>query len=191
MNTSYKGYHFQIISNKDFSKLMKQHESKFYDEIVGLNYSKIISNVEKEALHDLNKKYSNNITLCIKITDIDDSFVGWCYGDQHDQFTFTMHSSFVHPDFRRQGIYSAVLDFVIEWSKQKGFLKVNSNHSTTNNSIIIPKLKKGFVIVGLSLDDRFGMMVNLSYFLNKKLKDLNLFRVNSKMINNKVLDYFD
>ena len=67
MNTSYKDFHFQIVSENDFSKLMKQHESKFYDEIVGLNYSKIVSNTEKEALHDLNKKYSNNSSMITMI----------------------------------------------------------------------------------------------------------------------------
>jgi GNAT superfamily N-acetyltransferase len=191
MKSTYENFQFHIVDNRDFTEIMKEHESKFYEEVHGLNFAKIFTEDEKVALRKLNKEYSDNLTLCIKITNNEGAFVGWCYGDQYDRLTFTMHSSFIHPDFRRKGIYAYLLDFVIEWSQQKGFVKVISNHSTTNNAIIIPKLKKGFVIAGLNMDDRFGMTVNLSYYINKNLETANKYRANSKLENSKVLESFD
>ena len=191
MKNTYKDFRFLIVDDNEFTKVMKEHESKFYEEVSGLNFTNVFSDDEKKALRTLNKEYSDNTTLCVKVTDSNGAFVGWCYGDQYDRLTFTMHSSFILPDYRRKGIYSALVEFTLEWAQQKGFVKVVSNHVTTNNSVIIPKLKQGFVISGLNMDERFGMIVNLSYFINTNLKAVNKYRVSSKIEDKKVLGFFD
>ena len=45
----------------------------------------------------------------------------------------------------------------------------------TNNAVIIPKLKAGFVISGFEVSDRFGTLVQLSYYFNplrRKMMDV-------------------
>jgi hypothetical protein len=59
--------------------------------------------------------------------------------------------------------------------RNKGFQIVTSRHTATNNAVIIPKLKAGFVIIGLELDDRFGTLVKLAYYFSagrRKLIDV-------------------
>jgi GNAT superfamily N-acetyltransferase len=180
----------RIVSESDFTELMKEHEHKFYEEVSGLNIPILISEPEREKLIKLNKNYSDNLTLCLNITDKSNNFIGWFYGDQLDRLTFTMHSSFIAPEHRQKGVYSQTLDFVINWAQEKGFVKINSNHSTTNNPIIISKLKKGFTIQGVHLNDRFGMTVDLIYYLNKNLKKVNHFRATSKEPSQLILDAF-
>jgi hypothetical protein len=46
------------------------------------------------------------------------------------------------------------------------FQIVYSRHVATNNQILIPKVKAGFVITGIEVLDVFGVMVHLSYFFN-------------------------
>jgi hypothetical protein len=44
-----------------------------------------------------------------------------------------------------------------------GFKSVLSRHSSTNNAILIPKLRLGFLINGMSIDAASGDMVHLIY----------------------------
>lgn len=67
---------------------------------------------------------------------------------------------------RRRGVYTALLPVVLKTAQQVGFQVVLSRHHATNNAVIIPKLKAGFVITGLELDDRYGTLVQLSYYFN-------------------------
>lgn len=65
-------------------------------------------------------------------------------------------------EHRRRGLYTALLPVVLNQLRQKGFQIVFSRHTLTNNAVIIPKLKAGFVISGFEVDDRFGTLVQLS-----------------------------
>src|SRR4051812_27592214 len=62
---------------------------------------------------------------------------------------------------------TALMHEALRHAKAAGFQMVLSRHTTTNNSIIIPKLKAGFVITAMEVSDRFGTMVHLNYFFNK------------------------
>ena len=65
---------------------------------------------------------------------------------------------------------------VLERVKSLGFQIITSRHKTTNNSIIIPKLKAGFVITSIEVSDRFGTLVHLSYFFNQIRRNVMEFR---------------
>ena len=65
---------------------------------------------------------------------------------------------------------------VINRVKNYGYQKILSRHVITNNSIIIPKLKAGFIISALELSDRFGTLVHLSYFFNETRQEVMKFR---------------
>ena len=71
-----------------------------------------------------------------------------------------------------KGIYSALLPVIIERVRSQGFQTIKSRHNATNNQVIIPKLKAGFVITGLELSDGFGTLVTLTYFMNEKRREV-------------------
>ncbi len=55
---------------------------------------------------------------------------------------------FIHPDYRRMGIGSAMLKFLIEGAKQKGINTILANISSKNQPSIAFHLKRGFTQVG-------------------------------------------
>jgi Acetyltransferase (GNAT) family len=95
-----------------------------------------------------------------------DTLAGWHMGDQHNGTRFYMRNSAVLPEHRRQGLYSAMIRVVMKHLVELGFQNILSNHNATNNAVIIPKLKEGFVITGLNISDLFGTLVSLEYFAN-------------------------
>ena len=104
-----------------------------------------------------------------------DTFVGRHLGQQVLAGTFEMTNTGILQEHRGLGLYTALLPIVLERLKEVGFQIVFSRHNLTNNAVIIPKLKAGFVISGFEVDDRFGTLVQLSYFFNplrRKLLDV-------------------
>jgi L-amino acid N-acyltransferase YncA len=85
-----------------------------------------------------------------------------------------MRNSAVLEKHRNKGLYSELLKANIEILTNKGFQVIYSAHIATNNAILIPKLKAGFVITSLEIEERFGTRIKLSYFtsqLRKKVVD--------------------
>lgn len=95
-----------------------------------------------------------------------DELVGWSYGWLERGATFYMANSGVHPAFRRQGIYSTLLDTVATKAKHQGAVKIRSQHSVLNNAIIVCKLQRGFQITGLSQSAQMGALVELTLHLS-------------------------
>jgi GNAT superfamily N-acetyltransferase len=93
--------------------------------------------------------------------------VGWSYGEMLDSMTFFMSNTGVLPAYRRRGIYSAFLKQLLRYLAALGYERVTSKHQTNNAPVIIAKLKAGFVIVGLDLDERWGAQVELGYFFHE------------------------
>ena len=83
-----------------------------------------------------------------------------------DRGNLEMTSSGILPGHRRRGLYRSLIPVVLEYARNEGFQAVVSRHTLTNNAVIIPKLKAGFVISGFDVSDRFGTLVQLSYLFN-------------------------
>jgi GNAT superfamily N-acetyltransferase len=92
--------------------------------------------------------------------------VGWSYGEMLDYETFFMTSSGILPEYRQRGIYTAFLRRLLRYLAALGYERVTSNHQTNNAPVIIAKLKVGFVIRGVNLDERWGAQVELAYFFH-------------------------
>jgi GNAT superfamily N-acetyltransferase len=120
---------------------------------------------EKESLKKLRYPVQNELYLLITYQG---ETVGWFTGHQHDQESFYMMNSVVHPDHRKKGIYTALLKVILGWAKGEGFQHVKSRHKAANNEVIVPKLKAGFIISGMEISDRFGTLVNLTFHFNEK-----------------------
>jgi len=85
-------------------------------------------------------------------------------GGQREHATYKMGHAQVHPEYRCQGIYGAIVRLVIAYTADLGFDRIVSDHSPNNNAVLIPKLRAGFVITGLDVIPAFGTSVVLTYF---------------------------
>jgi GNAT superfamily N-acetyltransferase len=91
--------------------------------------------------------------------------IGFSSGKVTDGQTFFMEWSGLLPAYQRRGLYSHFLDSLIPYLQALGIERVTSNHMGTNRPVLIAKLKAGFVVTGVTLDERHGMLVWLARFL--------------------------
>ncbi|MBS1617067.1 MAG: GNAT family N-acetyltransferase [Bacteroidetes bacterium] len=106
--------------------------------------------------------------------------VGWHLGWQKEADTYYMTNTAVLQEYRGRGIYSEMVIAVIEYLRGKGFQKLTSRHHASANTILTAKLRAGFQITGIEVDERFGILVCLSYFYNEKRRDAYRFRIGTK-----------
>ena len=95
-----------------------------------------------------------------------DELVGWSFGWFERGNHYYMANSGVAPEYRRRGVYAALLDAVIAHAASNGTHVVRSQHSVLNNAVIICKPKRGFHIVGLSASAQMGTLVELALHLS-------------------------
>lgn len=182
------GYRIVELPHDEFQKLWSEWGAKiFTDNDTSMDMSLVLSENEREQLRELqqNLKQMFHMNLCIFK---DDEFCGWFYGEQYNNETFYMRNSAILPEHRRKGLYTVLMYEALAHAKKLGFQVVLSKHSNTNNSIIIPKLKAGFVITAMELSDRFGTMVHLSYFFNETRRKVLEFRTGDLKPDQKIKD---
>ncbi|CAM4387126.1 GNAT family N-acetyltransferase [Deinococcus marmoris] len=85
--------------------------------------------------------------------------VGWHYSRQWDARTAYMVNTALLPAHRGRGLYSRVLPPVLRTLQTQGYDLVRSHHHATNNAVLIPKLRAGFRLQGLQVDDHGVMAV--------------------------------
>lgn len=91
--------------------------------------------------------------------------IGFSMGKVVNGQTFFMEWSGILPAYQRRGLYSHFLEALIPYLRALGIERVTSNHMGTNRPVLIAKLKAGFIITGVTLDERHGMLVWLARFL--------------------------
>lgn len=172
-----KGYSIIRCEHEEFFKNVDDKFESIYDqnELI-LRPPTILSENEKAKLKSLNENFRLNFAL-YQLVYFNNEVVGWSWGFQDTRESFYMVNSAILPNHRRQGLYKILLDQTVKILSEAGFQKIWSRHSMTNNSIIIPKLKKGFYITGTELNDTFGALVQLTYYVNKTREKVLDFRV--------------
>lgn len=88
--------------------------------------------------------------------------VGWQASRQYDKYTALMQNTALLPAHRGKGVYKALLAAVLDALRSAGYQKVISHHHAVNNAVLVPKLRAGFAITGLSLDEH-GLVLTLTY----------------------------
>lgn len=111
---------------------------------------------------------------------VDGKLAGWSWGYQKSSTEFYMCNSAVLPEFRRKGIYKHMLETVLEKASQDGFQEITSKHHACNNEVLLPKMRKGFMISGFEINPRFGTLVTLVYFPNKQVEHVYQQRIGFK-----------
>ena len=78
--------------------------------------------------------------------------------------------------YQGRGVYRALQERVIAYTRELGFRAIQSNHAPSNNGALIPKLRAGFKIVSLELDGLEGPILRLRYFHDPEEEAAYLFR---------------
>ena len=158
-------YTVRELSAEDFSPLFQEYRPIVFAENNHLSPGYAYSDEEKQKLEPLRKRMDSAYALRLGVFQ-GATFVGWHLGLQVAPSNFMMVSTGLLREHRRKGVYTALLPIVLERVKAEGFQVVSSRHNLTNNAVIIPKLKAGFVISGFEVNDMYGTLVQLSYFFN-------------------------
>lgn len=108
-------------------------------------------------------------------------------GHQHLRGSYRMWHTHVHPDYRRRGIYRAILAATIAYTGELGFDSIVSDHAPGNNPVLIAKLGAGFRVTGLEVDPMVGLSVNLTYFHNPDHLAVYEFRCGLATINDRII----
>ena len=160
---------YEFIESSAFWEFFMEARKILFEENFDFNIQEVMTEEEKHRIRNLYIKDPKEYFLVAKLND---DIIGWSYGIQRTNTDFYMVNSAVFPDYRRKGIYTAMLKIAVDKIQEFGFQRIFSCHKMSNNQVIIPKLKFGFVISGMEITDVFGALVQLSYYTNHTRRDL-------------------
>ncbi len=161
-------FSYQFVTREEFLPQFKELRPTVFSENNDVNYSIYWTNEELEKNKILQEKFDGAIRYYLFCRD-GEKIVGWSCGYQKDSEEFYMVNSAVMPEYRELGIYTNLLNKMIEKAKVDGFQIISSIHHASNNGILIPKLKAGFKVVGMKLSPRFGTLLELHFYTNEKV----------------------
>lgn len=158
-------YTIRSMSRDDFHPLFQKHCPQLFADTFAFRLREALS-AEQEATRKRLRARENGLYQLRLAMFHGDDFVGWHTGRQVNADEYAMENSAVLPAHQRKGLYTFLLARVLGIVRDAGFQIVTSGHNATNNRIIIPKLKAGFVIVGMEISPEFGAVIKLAYFFN-------------------------
>ena len=91
--------------------------------------------------------------------------VGGYWGGQDTEGRYCMTVSVLRADWRRRGLYAALLPRVVDAATASGFREIYSRHRADNNAVLNPKLRAGFVIAAFEVAPRWGLTIHLRRYL--------------------------
>lgn len=172
----FDNYSIKIADDvKEFSSFFSQNRPVLFSDNIDLKLSNVLTEHEKSKIKELCTSYGSPYKLRMYILSGDEK-IGWFIGEQKDSETFYMINTAIFKQHQNKGIYKSLLPKILDILKEKGFQKVYSRHSATNNQIIIPKLKQGFMITAFEISDIFGILIHLTYYFNESRRKAIEFR---------------
>ena len=159
-------YSYRELSAEEFRPIFERLRPRVFAQQFTFRSREAMSAAEVEAMTALRKRMGEELFFLRLGIFLGDEVVGWHIGHQEDAERFYMTNTGILEPHRGKGLYTALLPLILERLKTEGFQVIYSRHNATNNAVIVPKLKAGFVISALEMNDRFGTLVHLSYFTN-------------------------
>ncbi|OFZ31747.1 MAG: hypothetical protein A2622_04035 [Bdellovibrionales bacterium RIFCSPHIGHO2_01_FULL_40_29] len=154
------------VERKDLGIAMKSIWEKVFPNRVDLKIDEVLPDREKarkEILNNFNEKiFKIDIIFTEKLSG---NPIGWIMGEQHDYETFYLRNSGFIPEFRRKKLYTISHSAIVKHLKGLGFERIVSDHLPNNKPMLLFKIKDGYIINNMTLDDRFGPMVRLVKFI--------------------------
>ncbi len=187
-----KGYVIKEVSTAEFQKLWEKPARKIFSSNLDYYGSELIdTESEKQKFKSLFKEFNGTQHYRINLALYHgDKFVGWSWGYQQTALSFYMCNSAIDSKHRRKGLYTSLMNEIVNRAVNKGFQSIYSRHIVTNNDVIIAKLKAGFKITSFELSERFGTMIHLTYFPQKTRQDILDFRAGFKYPDKKIKKIF-
>lgn len=176
-----KNYYAVEVDTATFFKEFRKQREKMFNNTVDFSTYKMYSEAEIAKLNILRVESKEAYRLSYFIMH-NNELGGWATGCQADSDEFYMHNTGIFEQHRRKGLYTKMLQLILATVKEKGYQKVISKHATTNNAVIIPKLKAGFLINGMEVNEKFGVLVKLIYYFNKDVEAIARFRSGEQAI---------
>lgn len=170
------GPDIRVLTPAEYDAIWAAHgAAAFQDDTPAFRYRDALSEAERRKEDALRARMGDPYRLHLGVF-VDGEVAGWSWGHQESAEAFYMVNSAVLPAYRGRGLYAALLRALLARVAEQGFQRIYSRHKATNNAIIVPKLKAGFVVTALELSDRFGTLVQLTYFPNEKRRKVAGFR---------------
>ena len=167
-------YQIRSMTKEEFDPLFQKYTKLFFDdETQVFRLRDALTEEDQGRLKKLSANMGEPFELRLGVFH-GSEFVGWHYGRQDSHVQFYMQNSGILPEHRRKGLYAELVKRVLEVTTEMGFQSIWSRHNVTNNSVIIPKLKHGFVITSMEVTDIFGTLIHLYYFpkeIRRKMMD--------------------
>lgn len=162
------GFVLQRVTREQYWEVHEQRMRHLFPVEVYFNTPGLRTEHERAGQERMSAIRADNPLRDFCIIRRDDAPVGFFCGHQHERGSYRMHHTHIHPDFRRQGLYTAILRATIDYTGRLGFDSITSEHEPGNNPVIIAKLKVGFRIVSLDIIPMEGVSVRLCYFHNQE-----------------------
>lgn len=161
----FDNYTLRVLDDAEFDPLFRQYRSLIFQHNLDFNAQQALSMEERTATARLRERMGSPFRLNIGLYHHQE-LIGWSFGIQESAEKYYMVNTGIFPQYQGKGIYSALLPRILGILQEEGFQIAYSRHKATNNQVLVPKLKAGFVITGMEVSDVFGVLVQLSYFFN-------------------------
>ena len=157
-------YTIKEMEAESFQPLFIKHSQALFDDTMQVfHLREVFTDEERAKNSELAKNMGSPFYLRLGVFE-GDEFIGWHFGYQVNAMKFYMCNSAILPGHRRKGLYTQLMKKALSILEEKGFQEIYSRHMPTNNDVIIPKLKAGFVITSMQVEDIFGVLVHLTYY---------------------------
>lgn len=176
---TWEGFKFEFVEPGTHTPLLRSLMTAFFEEHFTYRLAPLFSDEEKDGIRYLQDLASKLSSYQLLVWDVDTP-IAWSVGHQVNAFDYYMTNSGVIPSYRHRGIYTHLLSTVVAHLQSLGVQRIRSHHHTDNNAVLIPKLKAGFTICGMEIDDRFGTVVELQYLTNPVRRNLFSIRTGSR-----------
>ncbi|MFM6928174.1 MAG: GNAT family N-acetyltransferase, partial [Bdellovibrio sp.] len=167
MTTPLPAISFKTISEEELARIQNLHFEKAFNNRIAMVRHEV--SAEHKTLISERQKQHQPWHLIVGAYNGEEA-IGWHVGYATDSETYYMKNSAVIAEYRNQGVYSKMLDFVLLELQREGFQVVASIHHGNNPTVLIPKLKKGFVISGTQFHEKFRFLVELKLFFSEERK---------------------
>ena len=176
-----KNYVIKEMTIEEFEPYYLKYRHIVFENDNTYDVKDVLSEEEKKCVKELDLLFKNKLKVFLGAFDKNNEFLGWSWGRQEDQATFYICNSGVLEGHRKKGVYTLLLKKMLTIIKDRGFQVAYSKHHVNNNAVIIPKLKEGFLISKMELNDSFGVMIHLNYYTSPIRKKMMLYRSGSLM----------
>lgn len=169
-------YSLREISVEEFSEIYAKKQEEYFSASLIVDVSSYLTPDERNLVQQRRAAYPSSWRMQWAL-EFKGDVVGWTYSYQQDHETLYMCNSAIAQEHRGKGLYTAMLQHVLTMANEQGFQLVTSKHYASNNAVIVPKLKAGFIITGMALDEKYGLMVHLTKYLHPERERIAINRI--------------